>query len=107
MKRVLSVIKIIEWEAVMWTAGLIYLVNINPYQLQKFTFCLFHNLGIGFCPGCGLGRSISFLFHGDLLNSFSTHPLGIITVIFISGRIIELTNRSYTKYLKTKEVLYG
>jgi Protein of unknown function (DUF2752) len=107
MKKILALLKIVELEALLWSAGLFYLITINPYQAQKFTICPFHNLGISFCPGCGLGRSIAFLFHGDLIRSFNTHPLGIIAFIFIIERIIKLTNRSYKNYLKTKEVLYG
>ena len=106
MKNIKVLLKTVELEALMWSAGLFYLVTINPYQVQKFTFCPFHNLGISFCPGCGLGRSISFLYHGDLIRSFSAHPLGIIAFIFITARIVKLTYRSYKNYLKTKEVLY-
>lgn len=107
MKNIRALIKTVELEALMWSAGLVYLVTINPYQVQKFTLCPFHNLGISFCPGCGLGRSIAFLFHGDLINSLSAHPLGIIALIIITSRIIKLTYKSYKNYQTTKEVLYG
>ena len=107
MKKIFILFTVVELEALMWSAGLVYLLTINPYHIQEFTFCPFHNLGIGFCPGCGLGRSIAFLFHGDLVRSFSTHPLGIIAFIFIITRIVKLTYRSYKNYLTTKEVLYG
>ena len=107
MKKISALLKVVELEALLWTAGLVYLITINPYQVQKFTLCPFHNLGIGFCPGCGLGRSIAFLFHGDLFNSLSSHPLGIIAFILITTRIVKLTYRSYKNYLITKEVLYG
>ena len=107
MKKILALLKIVDLEAFLWIAGLVYLMTINPYQVQKFTLCPFHNLGIGFCPGCGLGRSIAFLFHGDLIKSLNTHPLGIIAFILITSRIVKLTYRSYINYLTTKEVLYG
>jgi len=107
MNKIKAVLRIIEWEALYWIAGMVYLVTVNPYQVQKFTLCPFHNLGIGFCPGCGLGRSISFLFHGDFIHSISAHPLGIIAFILIITRIVKLIDRSYKNYLITKEVLYG
>jgi hypothetical protein len=47
-------------------------------------------MGFKFCPGCGLGHSISYLFHGDIQESFSTHPLGIFAVIIILCRIYNL-----------------
>ena len=107
MKQFKSTLKIIEWEAVLWFIGLVYLFFINPYHTQHFTLCPFHNLGITFCPGCGLGRSISFFYHGDIIHSIKTHPLGIIAFLLISFRIFELTKRMYHNYNKTKGVIYG
>lgn len=107
MKELKSFLKVVKWEAVFWLAGLIYLLTVNPYHTQEFTFCPFHNLGITFCPGCGLGRSISFFFHGDLIHSLKTHPLGIIALVIISFRIMDLTAQMIKNYHKTKEVIYG
>lgn len=64
-------------------------------------------MGIEFCPGCGLGRSISFLFSADIFNSIKTHPLGIFSLIVITYRIANLTIRTYNNFHKTKEVVYG
>ncbi|MCX6169192.1 MAG: DUF2752 domain-containing protein [Ignavibacteriales bacterium] len=107
MKKIKSILKIVEWEGILWMAGLIYLVFINPYQVQYFTLCPFHNLGISFCPGCGLGRSISFFYHADLFHSIKTHPLGIIAFLIINARIIKLFIRMYNNYHKSNEVIYG
>jgi len=107
MKKFIFFLKLVEWEAVLWFAGLIFLLFINPYQTQQFSLCPFHNLGISFCPGCGLGRSISFLYHGDILHSIQTHPLGILAIVLISGRIIKLSQKMYYKIQKQKEVIYG
>ena len=105
--KIKSIVKIVEWEAVFWLIGLIYLMFINPYQQQFFTLCPFHNLGITFCPGCGLGRSISFFYHGDLLHSLKTHPLGMIAFVLISARTIKLLIKTINNYHKSKEVIYG
>ena len=107
MKKIKSILILVEWEGVLWLTGLVYLFFINPYQVQLFTFCPFHNLGISFCPGCGLGRSISFFYHGDFLHSIKTHPLGIIAFIFISARTTELFKRIYKNFHKSEEVNYG
>jgi len=107
MAKIKSILKITEWEALLWLVGLIYLIFINPYQTQQFTLCPFHNLGITFCPGCGLGRSISFLYHGDFQNSFQTHPLGIIAFVLIFNRIVQLLNKMKNNYHKIREVIYG
>jgi hypothetical protein len=74
-------------DTVVWTAGLAGLTLVDPYITQSFTICPFHNLGLPFCPGCGLGRSIAFLYHGDLVESFQAHPLGIIVFAFLVYRI--------------------
>ena len=83
-----------ETEALLWIAGLVYLYFINPYDTQHYTFCAFKLVGIEDCPGCGLGNSISRIFHGDLLSSFKTHPLGIFALAVIVYRIIKLISMS-------------
>jgi hypothetical protein len=107
MRKFKFYIKLIEWEAVFWIAGLVYLLFINPYHVQHFTLCPFKNLGIEFCPGCGLGRSISFLYHGDFLDSLKTHPLGIFAFVIITVRVINLIKRTVHNYHKQNEVIYG
>ncbi|MFA3782193.1 DUF2752 domain-containing protein [Melioribacteraceae bacterium 4301-Me] len=94
MKKTVYILKAIEWEAVLWLVGLIYLLLINPYQEQHFTLCPFRNIGITFCPGCGLGKAISFFYHGDVINSIRTHPFGIIAFFLISFRVIKLIFRT-------------
>lgn len=53
------------------------------YFLMHFVFHAFCPVVVltGFpCPGCGLSRSILFLFTGQVRRSFSIHPLGIVVV---------------------------
>jgi len=88
----------IPWEAVVWMLALIALALYTPAE-NHLTLCPLANLGFDFCPGCGLGRSISFLLHGNIKRSFEAHPLGIFAVIVLSFRSAKLV----TLYLK----LYG
>ncbi|KAF0142306.1 MAG: hypothetical protein FD122_660 [Stygiobacter sp.] len=106
MKKIRQMVKLVEWEALFWSAGLIYLLFINPYESSHFTVCPYKNLGIEFCPGCGLGKSISFFYHGDFLHSFNTHPLGIIAFVIIAVRIVYLIRNKYFNN-KQNEVMYG
>lgn len=106
MKRLRKIFKMIEWEALMWIIALVYLLFINPYEAGHFSFCAFKNLGIDFCPGCGLGRSIACLYNGDLSHSIEAHPLGLFALVIILYRIIKLIQRKYFSN-KTKEVIYG
>lgn len=76
-------------ELMTWLLGLVILAILNVNQ-DHISFCPFKSLGFDFCPGCGLGRSISFLFHGEFKKSLSMHPLGIFAVIVLSLRIFQL-----------------
>lgn len=77
-------------EFLVWTGGLMALAIMNPNSYDSFSFCILHQLGIPWCPGCGLGHSISFLLHGDLNASFHAHPLSIPALLILLGRIYVL-----------------
>jgi len=85
-------------EAAIWILGLLYLALINSPESTHFTICPFKNLGIEFCPGCGLGNSVSYLFKGDLITSYHTHPLGILALIIITFRIISIIKFNRRRY---------
>lgn len=87
-------LKALEPEVILWIAALGFLMLINPAGEQHFSFCIFKNLGFDFCPGCGLGRSIAYLLHGEPGLSLNAHPLGIIVFVMIIVRIVTLLNRS-------------
>jgi hypothetical protein len=89
---------LIGFEAAIWLIGLIYLAFLNSPAESHFTICPFANIGIDFCPGCGLGRSISYIFKGDFSASIHSHPLGIFALIIIINRIITLIINNRRKY---------
>lgn len=84
------------FEAAIWLSGLIALAFLEIGS-SHLSLCPFYNLGFDFCMGCGLGRSISQIFHGNFIESVKIHPLGVFAVIILSYRIIELSKQ----YLKT------
>jgi hypothetical protein len=88
-------------EAIIWSGGLLYLMLINVPSDSHFTICPLANLGINFCPGCGLGNSISHLFRGNFASSFDSHPLGIFTFFIILFRIISLIKNNRRKLCRT------
>lgn len=98
-------LKYIDFELLAWIGGLIYLAAINPYSTDHFNLCPFKAVGIDFCPGCGLGKSISFIFHGDFYSSFFQHPLGIFAIIVLTTRIYQLIKSKFTT--NKSEVLNG
>jgi Protein of unknown function (DUF2752) len=78
------------FELFFWTSGLILLAIMPPGPDVHYSFCVFKMMGFNFCPGCGLGHSISYLFHGDIQSSLEAHPLGPFAIVIILFRIYKL-----------------
>lgn len=78
------------FELIFWITSMTMLALMQPGSDHYFSLCIFKMAGINFCPGCGLGHSISYLFHGNIQASFSSHPLGIFAVIIILFRVYKL-----------------
>ncbi len=93
-----------NFEAFVWLLALILLAFMVPDNSGPSLF-VFHHLGIESCPGCGLGHSISSALHGDFEQSFRLHPLGIIAIVVLVLRIVNVF-KSYYKYQKLKAELY-
>lgn len=82
--------RLVGLEALVWIAALFYLAFFNDPFHQHFTICPLANAGFDYCPGCGLGNSISLLLNGHIAESFNAHLLGIPAVIIIIYRIFSL-----------------
>ena len=107
IKRSMRYQKAFIVELTFWILALALLATANP-SAHHFTLCPLANLGFDWCPGCGLGRSITAIFNGDLKSSFQQHWFGILALLIIIYRIYQLgkklTNHSNTNnYLKHKE----
>jgi len=93
----------IPLELIIWITVLIALATATPsdhFHKPDFTLCPYTNLGFKWCPGCGLGRSITHLFRGNVQESLKMHVLGIPALLLICARIVTLTR------LKIKENIY-
>lgn len=88
-------------ELFFWLLALVLLATANPHE-HHFSLCPLANLGFNWCPGCGLGRSITALFHGDIAASFAQHWLGIPAVILIGYRIYQLSTQLFNKEINLK-----
>ncbi|WP_010664626.1 DUF2752 domain-containing protein [Marinilabilia salmonicolor] len=77
-------------EAFFWILAIILLAFTNPEGSGHLSLCPLKNMGFNFCPGCGLGHSISWIFRGDIIASFHCHPLGIPALIILLVRSINL-----------------
>ena len=78
-----------DLELIFLIASLVALAISDP-EKEHFDLCIFHWLGFNYCPGCGLGHSISWFFRGEFLNAFESHFFGIPAVFIILHRIIQL-----------------
>ncbi len=76
-------------ELICWV-GALTLLSITDPAGTHYSICPLHLLGLGFCPGCGLGHAVSMLLHGKLAGSLETHPLGLPALFFILLRIYRL-----------------
>jgi hypothetical protein len=94
-------LKALPVEALTWTLGLVLLAVLPVPEGDHFTVCPLYHLGFTWCWGCGLGRSVSLLFHGEPMRSLQTHPLGLFAVIILSFRIFQLTKHYLTAYGKS------
>lgn len=93
-------------ELVFWIVALVLLATANPGG-HHYTLCPLANLGIDWCPGCGLGRSITLLFHGQWMQSFNQHWLGAPAVMIIVYRIAQLAKNEWRKRNLTIKISGG
>jgi len=80
-------------ELFFWAGALVTLAFSSP-EGHHYTLCPLSNLGFEYCPGCGLGRSVSCALHGNMAGSFEWHPLGIFAIGVIIHRIVTLIRYS-------------
>lgn len=96
----ISFFRIINLEVIIWSVALIFLAFFNGTDNSHFTICPLSNLGFENCPGCGLGKSITLFFEGDISGSINTHLLGIPAIIILLYRIITLTRNNILTHRK-------
>src|SRR5258708_6029876 len=66
------------WVALIILAGTLLLEQNTHLHGPACLFRLFTGVP---CPGCGLTRSLSALWHGNFLLSFRYHPLGLLAFL--------------------------
>lgn len=78
------------FEITAFSLGLLLLALMNPETATGPGLCLLENLGSPYCPGDGLGHSISFIFRGEFNNALEANMLGPFSLVVLSGRIFYL-----------------
>jgi hypothetical protein len=84
-------------EALIWLVALTALATVS-ISGTHFTLCPLSNLGFQYCPGCGLGHSISMIFHGQFIESLQMHPFGFPAIGLLSWRIVSVFRNSMRVY---------
>lgn len=80
--------------------------NLSTIETDQ-SLCPFKML-TGFpCPGCGITKSIIFLYQGDLTKSVSYHLFGPFTILFCVVAIVILTAELLTKQEFFKKTIYS
>ncbi|OCX50510.1 hypothetical protein BEL04_22295 [Mucilaginibacter sp. PPCGB 2223] len=87
-----------NFELIFWVAALLCLSLASPSSNTHFTLCPLKLMGFGWCPGCGLGHSIIYLFHGQVSASLHAHWLGIPAVVVIFYRITQLFSKVFVTF---------
>lgn len=83
------------FEISVFTTGLFLLAMMDPEVANGPSLCLFDAIGISFCPGEGLGHSISYVFHGQIDNALRANMFGPVAIAILGGRIIQLLLKNY------------
>lgn len=101
MKR----LTLIPLELLFWVFALVGLGFAEPEihgQVQHFTLCPLANMGIDWCPGCGLGRSITQFLNGNIEASLAHHWLGIPALFIILLRVWTLFKMEFRRFKNYK-----
>jgi hypothetical protein len=100
--QIKAYIQCINYELIIWPAALILLFVMNPHCDNGPGFCLLKRLGIPWCPGCGLGHSVSFLLHGEWKEAFKSHFLGPFALIMLVYRTFQLARLQWQSFAELK-----
>jgi len=70
----------------------IYLVyRVNPAESAWFPPCPFHALTGLYCPGCGSGRALHHLLHGEITAALALNPLMVMLLpVMVAWALINL-----------------
>ncbi|MGO4294732.1 DUF2752 domain-containing protein [Chitinophaga sp. RAB17] len=84
----------INIELIAWPLGLVLLYLMTPDE-NAGSLCLLKNLGIPFCPGCGLGHGIHYFLHGQWSAAIHHHWLSPLVVVVLLYRTVQLARLQY------------
>jgi len=77
-----------QWplELIFWIGSMAAILTINP-EVEAISICPLHQMGLDWCPGCGLGRAMNLLASGEFQASWRLHPAAGLAFGVIFHRI--------------------
>lgn len=98
MKRFTQILRRFPLELVFWIGSIFAILALEPMGETHMSLCPLNQMGFDWCPGCGLGRSMNLLAHGEIQASWSMHPLAMFAFVVIFSRIWTLIKNLKTTY---------
>lgn len=100
--QIKAYIQRIHIELIVWPTAFVLLYFMDPAQNNGLSFCILKQVGIPWCPGCGLGHSISFLLHGEWRAALKNHPLGPFAIVVLTYRTYQLIRLQWQSFAELK-----
>ena len=98
MKEIITYLYQNYFEIMAFGVGLLLLALMDPHAANGPGLCILENLDFPYCPGDGLGHSISFIFRGEIYNAMESNILGPFALLIISGRIFYLFSQNFLNH---------
>lgn len=80
-----------HFEQICWATALLLLFFLNP-SVEGPSLCFFKLVGLGGCPGCGIGHSIHHVLHFEFTQAMDEHILGLPATLFILYKVFKPFN---------------
>ncbi|MEX2462709.1 MAG: DUF2752 domain-containing protein [Balneolaceae bacterium] len=102
LKATLNEYFFLHFEWVALTTGLLLMALLDPFSDAE-SLCILSRLGFEYCPGCGLGTSVSHIFRGEFFASIQANPVGLFAVLIIPARVVSIFHRNYNYKKRTNK----
>ena len=100
-----------KWQAIliaMLTIIVPYLIMLSdPHIESSQSLCPFKLLTGLPCPGCGITKSIIFLYQGDIMKSLTYHIFGSLVILFCVVSVLVLSLELITRREYLNKLFYN
>jgi hypothetical protein len=86
-------------ELAFWVTALCLLAVADLDSAPHISLCPLSKLGWHWCPGCGFGRSLIAILHGNIARSFDYHWFGLPGIFILFQRIVSLSKKIKVTFL--------